>query len=70
MMTNLEVIAINYGMEVLLMSDDTNIPVTTWLDDGNEECSKEEAIDCVAGPDAAGKWHRCELKDFDSETTH
>ena len=66
----IEVIAINYGMEVLLMSDDTNIPITEWLDFDGGECSNDDATVCVAGPDVDGKWYSEVLENFDETAVH
>ncbi len=52
------------------MSDDTNIPITTWYDDESNECSKDDATVCIAGPDVDGKWYSEVLENFDETAVH
>ena len=42
------------------------LPVTNWMDGDGDNCSAIDAVVAVAGPDASGKWHTIDLREFES----
>ena len=71
MTEDLDVEAINIAGRMVLLTDGQTIPITTLLDDFNEETDDEDdAAFLVAGPDARGKWWRIECDAFEPHKVH
>lgn len=60
----MQVVAINYGLETLMLDDGSVIPITKWLDADGDDCSKHDAEFCVGGPDTSGLWYNAQLDEF------
>lgn len=63
--TMIHVCSINLGQKLAALTDGQVIPITTFLDNDNEETEPEFAVDFVAGPDQQGKWYRDEVGTFE-----
>jgi hypothetical protein len=58
--------ALNVSSGLYLDDTDHVYPVTNWFDENGCECSREDAVTCVAGE--GGCWFALKISDF-SETT-
>lgn len=58
-----EVIAVNCDIALVLTDTGETLPMVNWIN-GEGECDPDDALGCVAGPDADGKWHVCIFGDF------
>lgn len=57
--------AIQRSAALALLSDDTTVPITVWLDaDGDETTNLDEGVAFVAGCDERGIWFAESLLDF------
>ena len=62
--------AINRGRGIVLMTNGTTWPISTWLDDNGDECDEPDAVFAVVGPcrDEARPefWVTLEISDFET----
>lgn len=61
---SLEVIAINLGQGIVLLDNDTILPISTYLDADGDECEPHDALVVVAGKDGMG-WWAIDIEDFE-----
>jgi hypothetical protein len=55
--------ALNIGQSAALLSDGQIVPVTNWLDDG-DDCDPQDATFCVCGPCKNGLWYLVDLSEM------
>lgn len=60
----MDVDAVNVGQGLAIMSDGSLIPIVGHIGADGEECDKHEAVFCIAGPDANGKWWALALSEY------
>ena len=62
-MKEVEPIAWNRSLHMLLLSDDSLVPIVSWLDEDGEDCDPQEAVVFIAGKDGLG-WFACVVEEF------
>lgn len=66
-----DVEAINRSHGAALLEDGQTLPITDWFDSaGNLTDKREEAVSCIAGPAADGRWYAIDLNLFRSVRSH
>lgn len=60
----MQVLAVNIERRLVLMDDDSFVPITNLLDAHGDECDIDDALAAVAGPDGDGQWHSVDLTKF------
>lgn len=68
-MTQPDVQAVNRNEDIVLLDDDTIIPITDYFDVGGRPCAPEDAVTCVAGQIDRG-WWSINLRDFTPIARH
>ena len=63
----MHVIGINLIVEEMMLDDGVILPITDWIDGNGNECSKQEAEFCIAGPDLNGRWYNAAIEEFSDE---
>lgn len=66
---DLDVLFINRGQRIAVLTDNSVIPVTHWFDHMARECDPLLAVSCVAGCDEVG-WFSIDLEAFSYATVH
>lgn len=67
--TDLKVVSIHGPMALALLSNDTQVPVTSWFDDKGADCFWQKAVTCVCGKDGVG-WFAIDLREFSPAKVH
>lgn len=57
----IDVSMLSRSLRLAIMDNGESIPVVQWVDGDGEDCGPDDGVVCVAGPDAAGKWHTIDL---------
>lgn len=52
------------------LSDGQVLPITNFFDDDGDECGADDAVVCVAGPDADGYWLSVDLRLLERASVH
>lgn len=67
---DLEPVAIDFDSGVVIMSDDSVLPITNWFDEDGDECEADDAVSLVCG--TGGVWVTISLAEFagEPETMH
>lgn len=61
-----EISHLNRSQEIVLTDSGEILPITHWLGIEGRPSDPDLAVACVAGPDAAGKWHSIDLSEFET----
>lgn len=68
-----EIVAVNRGQALVLLSTGETAPICTWLDCEGDECEPDDAVVAVAGP-ITGRttlsFYAVELCDYDDMRSH
>ena len=62
--------AISLDGDHLLLDNGEIVDVTKWLDHEGEDCWREDAAACVAGPCSNGNWYSVDLRELVGATHH
>lgn len=60
-----DVEAVNRGDAVAILDNGEQIAVALWLDCFGDECTADEAVVAVAGPNLSGQWFTIDLSAFE-----
>lgn len=64
------VASVNREDETCCCTNGELIPITNWFDEEGDDCDPEDAITCVAGPMANGKWLGINFACLEAEKPH
>ena len=65
-----DVEAVNRSRCIAVLASGERVPVMLWLDFEGDECTAEDAVVAVAGPDEAGRWFAIDLSAFEPAFLH
>jgi len=67
--SELDITAINTTLGLAILSDNTSVPITHYIDNNGDECTRDRAAAFVAGADDVG-WFTALLSDYRPATVH